>query len=285
MVPKSLKTMTLGLLGEYLVSGIVGCCPETNSASRASVRNRCLSFTIHPVKLKSAFILIALTGLAGTLLAQQPGQQPAQPQIQVNYLNVCVPPDAEKAEILAALDHLPLTPRFSSDFEIARGRTTTTDNSVAVGAEAKPSTPELSRWIRIRKEFAEGSPYLNAQYTFSLTGDKAEELLVLRIRDPKDVMQVSISDEVEALANPAQIASVRTPADRIRLERFGKSSLVLARCKGADQSAYEPLFRKASEVLNAYRGHLDAHAVVAQDLPKTAERSAPAGHSKPKRNP
>ena len=243
------------------------------------------SFTIHPVKLKSTFILIALIGLAGTLLAQQAAQQPAQPQIKVNYLNVCAPPDAEKAEILAALDHLPLSPRFSSDFEVARGRTTVPEDAVAVGPGAKPGTPEISRWIRIRKEFAEGSPYLNAQYTFSLTGNKAEELLVLRIRDPKDVMQVSISDEVEALANPSQIASVRTPADRIRLERFGKSSLVLARCKGADQSAYEPLFQKASDVLNAYRGHLDAHAVVAQDLPKTAERSAPASHPKPNRNP
>ncbi len=239
------------------------------------------SFTIHPVKLQSAFILIALTGIAGTLLAQQP----AQPQIKVNFLNVCVPPDAEKTEILRALDRLPLSPRFSSDFEVARGRTTTTGDAVTVGPGTKPTTPELSRWIRIRKEFAEGSPYLNAQYTFSLTGDKAEELLVFRIKDPKDVMQVSISDEVEALANPAQIASVRTPADRIRLERFGKSSLVLARCKGADQSAYEPLFQKASEVLNAYRGHLEAHAVVAQDLPKTAERNAPASHPKTNRNP
>ncbi len=237
------------------------------------------------MKLQSAFILIGLTGLAGTLFAQQAAQQPAQPQIKVNYLNVCSPPDAEKAEILAALNHLPLSPRFSSDFEIARGRTTTTDSTVAVGPEAKPGTPEISRWVRIRKEFAEGFPYLNAQYTFSLTGGRVEELLVFRIRDPKDVMQVSISDEVEALANPAQVASVRSPADRIRLERFGKSSLVLARCKGADQSAYEPLFQKASEVLNAYRGHLDAHAVIAQDLPKTAERSVPATHSKTERNP
>jgi hypothetical protein len=220
-----------------------------------------------------------LTAFLGTLVAQQP----AQPQIKVNYLNVCAPPEAERAEILAALNHLPSAPRFSTDFEIARGRTTTTEDAANPGAKA--STPEISRWIRIRKEFVEGAPYLNAQYTFSLTGDKAEELLVLRVRDPKDVMQVSISDEAESLTNPAQVLSVRTPADRIRLERFGKSSLVLARCQGADQTAYDPLFQKASEVLNLYREQLGVRPVVAQDLPKTAERSAPASPPKRGRKP
>ncbi len=216
---------------------------------------------------------------AGSLVAQQP----AQPQVKVNYLNVCAPPDAEKAEILAALNHLPSAPRFSTDFEIARGRTTVAEDVGNPGVKA--SAPEISRWIRIRKEFTEGSPYLNAQYTFSLTGDKAEESLVLRIRDPKDVMQVSISDEAESLTNPAQMVSVRTPADRIRLERFGKSSLVLARCKAADQTAYEPLFQKASEVLNLYREQLGARPVVAQDLPKTAERIAPASRPKTEQKP
>jgi hypothetical protein len=216
---------------------------------------------------------------AGSLLAQQP----AQPQIQVNYLNVCAPADADKSEILAALNHLPSEPRFSTDFEIARGRTTVAED--AANPTAKASTPEISRWVRIRKEFAEGSPYLNAQYTFSLTGDKAEESLVLRIREPKDVMQVSISDGAESLTNPAQVVSVRTPADRIRLERFGKSSLVLARCKGADQTTYEPLFQKATDVLSLYRGQLGARLVVAQDLPKTAERSVPASSPKTERKP
>lgn len=231
------------------------------------------------MKLQGTFVLVALAGFAGTLFAQQP----TQPQIKVNYLNVCAPSEPDKAEILAALNHLPSAPRFSSDFEIARGRTTETEDAANPGA--KSSTPEISRWIRIRKEFIEGSPYLNAQYTFSLTGDKAEESLVLRIRDPKDVMQVSISDETESLTNPTQMVSVRTPADRIRLERFGKSSLVLARCKGADQTAYEPLFQKASEVLNLYRRQLGAPPIVAQDLPKTAERSAPAGRPKTERKP
>lgn len=240
---------------------------------------RRFSFTILPVKYPGILALIATLICAGNLLAQQP----LQPQIKVNYLNVCAPPEGEKAEILAALNHLPTGPRFSSDFEVARGRTTETED--AASAAAKASTPQISRWVRIRKEFVEGSPYLNAQYTFSLTGDKAEELLVLRIRDPKDVMQVSISDETESLTSPAQIVSVRTPADRIRLERFGKSSLVLARCKGADQTAYEPLFQKASQVLDLYRTQLGARATVAQDLPKTTEPTVPASRPKKVRKP
>lgn len=240
------------------------------------------SFTIFPVKFSRNLLLIGFLATAGILFAQQAAQQP---QIKVNYLNVCTPAAGDKAEILAALDRLPALPRFSTDFEIARGRTTVAEDTVSAGPEAKPGPPQLSRWVRIRKEFIDSSPYLNAQYTFSLTGDKADELLVFRIREPKDVMQVTISDEVESLTNPAQVVATRTPADRIRLERFGKSSLVLARCPGADQSAYEPLFQKASEVLNAYRDHMGARAVVAQDLPKTAERPPAASRPKSKRNP
>jgi hypothetical protein len=86
------------------------------------------------------------------------------------------------------------------------------------------------------------------------------------------------------LSNPAQIVAAKTPADRIRLERFGKSSLVLARCKESDQSAYEPLFQKASKLLNLYRELLSARTVVPLDLPKAVE-SATSKSSKaaPKR--
>ncbi len=228
------------------------------------------------MKIPSFLALIALLSFAGSLFAQE-----QQPQIKVNYLNVCTPSDADKGAMLAALDRLPLEPRFSNDFEIARGRTTTTEDAVAAG----PGGPHLSRWVRVRKEFAESSPYLNVQYTFSLTGDQAEESLVFRIREPKDVMQVSLSDEVASLVNPSQVVSARTPVDRIRLERFGKSSLVLARCNGANQSAYEPLFQKASEVLNLYREHLGARSAVEQDLAKTAEQTAPPKRPRTKRKP
>jgi hypothetical protein len=70
-----------------------------------------------------------------------------------------------------------------------------------------------------------------------------------------------------------------SPASRIRLERFGKSSVALARCLAAeggpapDQSAYEPLFRGASEVLANYRNRLGVKIVVPEELAKIGGES------------
>jgi len=85
-----------------------------------------------------------------------------------------------------------------------------------------------------------------------------------------------------------------TPVNRIRLERFGKPSVALARCQAAeggpapDQSAYEPLFRSASDVLAHYRELLGVKSVVPEELakingmPKThsARKTPPSGTSK-----
>jgi hypothetical protein len=66
--------------------------------------------------------------------------------------------------------------------------------------------------------------------------------------------------------------STSTPASRVKLERFGKSSVVLARCAATeaapppDQSAYEPLFQAASSVLSNYRGLLNARTTVPEEL-------------------
>lgn len=75
-----------------------------------------------------------------------------------------------------------------------------------------------------------------------------------------------------------------TPASHIKLERFGKSSVVLARCPATenglppDQSVYEPLFAGATTVLENYRALLKANPLVPEELaringatpPKTA---------------
>jgi hypothetical protein len=72
-----------------------------------------------------------------------------------------------------------------------------------------------------------------------------------------------------------------TPASRVKLERFGKSSIVLARCSAApdqpvpDQSAYEPLFRAASSVLSAYRDALGARRTIPAELVRVSEGVAP----------
>jgi hypothetical protein len=85
-------------------------------------------------------------------------------------------------------------------------------------------------------------------------------------------MQVSIEDSASAVTSPSTMLSTSTPASRVKLERFGKSSVVLARCAATeagpppDQSAYEPLFQAASSVLSNYRGLLNARTTVPEEL-------------------
>jgi hypothetical protein len=199
--------------------------------------------------------LSLLLAAAPTLCAQQPPTTtaPDQPQVRVNILNVCTPSDAEKQLMTDALKNLPARGGFSSDFEIARGRSAFPDQPVA-------------DWVRVRREFPPSSPYLSVQYTFSRDSEEMLETLVFRIRDPKDVLQVAISDRASSTAaSPTVLLSTDTPANHVKVERFGKPSVALARCQ-ADQSAYEPLFKSASEILAHYRDLLGVRSIVPADL-------------------
>jgi hypothetical protein len=99
---------------------------------------------------------------------------------------------------------------------------------------------------------------------------------VFRVREPKDLMQVSIEDSASAVTSAAVMLGAGTPASRIRLERFGKPSVVLARCNGEgdgpapDQSAYAPVFSSASAVLANYRGVLAAKTLIPAELTRVA---------------
>jgi hypothetical protein len=227
------------------------------------------------------------------------GQQSSQPQVKVNVLNVCSPSVAEQQEIASALARVPKQPLFGVDFEIDRGRT---------GLEVGPgflqpgsggqmsSDPGTANWVRIRREFSVQALFSTVQYSFSVDPKNMVETLVFRVRDPKDLMQVSIEDSASAVTTPATMLTSATPASRVKLERFGKSSVVLARCSGSeagpppDQSAYEPLFQSASAILSNYRGLLGARTTVPQELQrvagvaeKKAERSPSAKKPAPKR--
>jgi len=96
--------------------------------------------------------------------------------------------------------------------------------------------------------------------------------VIFHVRDPKDLMQVAIEDNASAVTTPATMLSTSTPASRIKLERFGKSSVVLARCPGTegnpppDQSAYEPLFQSATAIVTNYRNLLAAKSTVPAEL-------------------
>jgi hypothetical protein len=202
-------------------------------------------------------------------------QQPSQPQVKVNVLNVCSPSAGEQQEIASALARVPKQPLFGMDFEVDRGR-----SSLEVGpgflqpgsGGQMSSDPGTANWVRIRREFSVQALFSTVQYSFSIDPKNMVETLVFRVRDPKDLMQVSIEDSASAVTTPATMLTSGTPASRIKLERFGKSSVVLARCFASeagpapDQSAYEPLFQGASAILSNYRGLLGARTTVPEEL-------------------
>lgn len=198
---------------------------------------------------------------------QEEKKPPEQPPVRVNIMNVCTPAEAERKEIAAALERIPSHPRFSGDFEVARGRT-------MVGA-----TP--ARWVRVRHDFPAEASFSTAQYSFSDDGNRLEETLVVRPREGKDIVQISIEDGVSAGQPLSAMLAADTPAERIKVERFGKPSLGLDRCSGADQSAYQPLFGRAAEVMTQYRTTMGVRRLVPSEL----DRLAPAAEGPRKAAP
>jgi hypothetical protein len=196
-----------------------------------------------------------------------------QPPVKVNVLNVCVPSGEDQKELSAALAKLPAKPVFATDFEVSRGRSTLDENSSVPGMQPLPAgAKSTANWVRMRREFPASSPFSNVQYSFSVDDANMVETLVLRVRDPKDVLQVSIEDSASTVTSAAAMLASNTPVSRIKLERFGKSSVVLARCSGTegspapDQSAYEAIFQSASATMNRYRDALGARLTVTQEL-------------------
>jgi hypothetical protein len=135
-----------------------------------------------------------------------------------------------------------------------------------LGAAQVKAAPTISDWVRVRRDLVEGAPLTSAQYSFSVNQGQVTETLVFHMRDTKSALQVLISDTVATSPNPADVARADTPADRIRIERFGKSSIVLSRCAAADQGKYEAVFAQATKHLNAYRAALKVKTTVPGEL-------------------
>ena len=226
--------------------------------------------------------MVAILLCLGIAVAQQ------QPQVKVNMLNVCSPTAEEQQEISSALARVPKEPLFSADFEVARGRTSMPESPSFLQPGSSAQSPESSAatWVRIRREFSVQALFSSVQYSFSVDAKTMMETMVFRVRDPKDLMQLAIEDSASTVAAPAAMLGTSTPVSRIKLERFGKSSVVLARCQGSegapppDQSAYEPLFRAATAVIANYRGLLGAKQTVPDELSRVGGQSSP---TKPKR--
>ena len=229
--------------------------------------------------------------------AQQAAEPPAQksqsqPQVKINVLNVCTPSADERQQIASALSRIPKQPVFSPDFEVDRGRSTLDEQPgfLSVGETAHVSADSATAtWVRIRREFGVQALFSTVQYSFSQDPRSMTETIVFRVRDPKDLLEVSIEDSASSVTTPAAMLGVNTPVSRIRLERFGKSSIVLARCEASatgpapDQSVYEPLFQSGSSIVANYRGLLSAPQIVPAELARVA--GVPAAKSKTAKKP
>jgi hypothetical protein len=138
----------------------------------------------------------------------------------------------------------------------------------------------FAEFVRIRRDFPNGETFSTAQYSFSRDKQEMVETLVFRLREAKDLLEISIESTASSVTTPSIMLTAATPAGRIKLERFGKSSVVLARCSGSnggpapDQSAYEPLFSSASSILSGYRKLLDARNLVPAELARISGTGA-----------
>ena len=222
----------------------------------------CYNFAVFPNK-----ILITMLLAVAAASAQQ------QPQVKVNVLNVCAPSADEQKRLSSALATVPAKPAFAKDYEVSRGHSTLDPNTPIPGMESlPPGAVATADWVRVRREFPAAALFSNVQYSFSVDSKNMVETLVLRVRDPKDLMQVSIEDSASTVTSATAMLSTSTPVSRVKLERFGKSSVALARCSGedgnpvTDQTAYEPIFRVASSIMEHYRDALGVRKMVPQEL-------------------
>jgi len=170
-------------------------------------------------------------------------QQPAPPpqQVKVHVLNVCTPSQEKQKEIAPALPQVPKQPIFTPDFEVARGRGTQDHDPIRTGRNTSMSLEPATA------------------------------------SDPTDLAQVSVADN--ALTSAAAMLGSAIAVTRIRLERLGKRSVILARCMASesnpppDQSAYEPLFRDSSSLMDRHRTLLQARQTVPEELANVGSAS------------
>ena len=114
------------------------------------------------------------------------------------------------------------------------------------------------------------------------------ETLVLHVRDPKDLIQVSLEDSASVgneFRRDVERRTLRSTACGWSDSESSRWRWLVARPTNGgpapDQSAYEPLFRSASEVLANYRDLLGVKTIVPEELAKI--NGMPKTHSaKPK---
>jgi hypothetical protein len=252
---------------------------------KSSIRESfCCCYNAAVFREKLLVAILFLSSVIGAAQEAQPAQQ--KPEVKVHMLNVCSPSAEEQQEIAAALAHVPKKPAFSEDFEVDRGRSILDQSANPLSAvnpsAASPAEKTIADFVRVRRDITGSGTYSTVQYSFSRDSRQMVETLVLRVREPKDLLQLSIEDSASSVTTAAAMLASATPPSRIKLERFGKSSVVLARCSGtadsapADQSAYESLFASASSVLAGYRTLVGAATLVPEELSRIRRFGASA---------
>lgn len=221
---------------------------------------------IYNPRVRLLFALFLMAAAAAQQSAPAPAKpDPNQPQVRINYLNVCNPPESDVKEMMAALARAPQRPGFAEDYEVSRGRTTVEEAA--------------AQWVRVRREFPAGGAFLNAQYSISLDATTIIETVVIRTRD--NSMQLSLEAQVSAgAASAAAVAAADTPVTRVKLERFGKPSIALVRCPEGDQSKYQGAFQAASSLMAKYRDALGVRGRFRADVARLGASPASAAARK-----
>ena len=274
-----------GVLAGVTPSAALRAGPPPCACTKGFPDSICYNAAVLPKFL----MLIAVFALSCACAAQEVASQP--PKVKVNVLNVCAPSKEEQQEIASALARVPSHPSFSADFEVDRGRSVLDQSSnllAAANNATLPADATSADFVRIRHDLAESGAYSNVQYSFSRDQHQMVETLIFHVRDPKELLQVSIEDSASSVTSATAMLTAATPASRIKLERFGKSSVVLARCSGSgegpapDQSAYEPQFTAASSILAGYRGWMRARKLVPEELARiNGAEETPTRHQSP----
>lgn len=200
----------------------------------------------------------------------------AKPRFKVSFVNSCRPTQADVAEMRQLLQQFHTEPAFATDFEIARGVTTLTEAEARAAGVSTDAAGQPSLWVRLHRDLPPASPLSGAQYSISLENHSVSEVLVLHLRNTEKAMQIVLSNTVTG--TPEQALHTLTPPDRLRVERYGKPSLILARCP-VDQSAYELLFTLGREVFETYRKTMGVERIVPAELerlPGQKESKSPA---------
>ena len=138
----------------------------------------------------------------------------------------------------------------------------------------------VSNWVRLRRDFPPAASFTSSQYALTTDEKGTTETLVFHSRDTRDVVQVMLEDSITGASSPASILATDTPVDRIRLERFGKASVVLGEVPGSRServsAAVRPGFQGNGELPRRSRRQEDDSAGTGRARSGSHETCQPA---------